>query len=419
MRIIRVSLLTEYDWELFEYAFNRGWFTTVLGVGDAPTSRLLALVSFEPGEIKAVALLERQRRAATRKYLLKVSNFIWIDPLRLDDLKAALPSSVRRFFGLGLLGEGTGLRAMEAVKRLRPEQADEIGRLERALDRPPLRRGAAAEIVAMEKDAVGVALDIAGFDRSPIGEIGEVDDEEETPFLGRLQRASLVEDQIINHDAGVFADWDLVRQSVVGATDFELEGKRLTVINVNRLAPEHSLGVDLIYYHHTYEAFVLVQYKRMRREEIDEQERLVYRPDAHHREQVAQMRQLDTLAADPVAPREYRLNPEACYFKICNPETLDPYATALLPGMYLPLELSELLIDSGEIAGPAGGPAFSYETVERRLSNTLFTDLVQAGWVGTRGDVSAQLRPIVEFMVENGRSVVLAVESVRGAQDAS
>lgn len=408
--VIRVFLLIEHDGELFEYAFNRGWFTTVLGVGDAPTSRLLALVSFEPGEIKAVALLERQRRAATRKHLLKVSNFVWIDPLSLDDLEAALPTSVRRFFGLGLFGEGTGIRAMEAVKRLRPAQANEIGRLERALDVPPVRRGAAAEIVAMEKDAVGVALDIAGFDRAPIGEIGEVDEEEETPFLGRLRRASLVEDQIINHDAGVFADWDLARQSVVGATDFEQDGKRLTVINVNRLAPEHSLGVDLVYYHHTYEAFVLVQYKRMRREEIEEQERLVYRPDAHHRDQVAQMRQLGT-AADPTVPKEYRLNPDACYFKLCNPETLDPYSTALLPGMYLPLELSEFLIDSGAISGPGGGPAFSYETVERRLSNTLFTDLVQAGWVGTRGDVSARLRPIIEFMVENGRSVVLAMES--------
>jgi len=410
--------LIEHDWELFEYAFNRGWFTTVLSVVDAPTSRLLALVSFESGEIKAVALLERQRRAATRKHLVKVSNFIWIDPLSLDDLEAALPSSVRRFFGLGLLGKGTGLRAVETIKHLRPEQAEEIKRLEGALDRPPLRRGSAAEIVAMEKDAVGVALDIAGLDRAPIGEVGEVDEEEETPFLGRLQRASLVEDQIINHDATVFADWDLVRQSVVGATDFEQDGKRLTVINVNRLAPENSLGVDLIYYHHAYEAFVLVQYKRMRREEIEERERLVYRPGAHHRDQVAQMRQLGT-PADPTTPREYRLNPDACYFKICNPETLDPYSTALLPGMYLPLELSELLIDSGEIAGPGGGPAFSYETVARRLSNTLFTDLVQTGWIGTRGDVSARLRPIVEFMVENGRSVVLAVESTGGEQNAS
>jgi hypothetical protein len=413
MRVIRVSLLSERDAELFEYAFNRGWFTTVMRVGDAPTSRLLALVSFDPGEIKAVALLERQRRAATRKHLVRVSNFIWIDPLSLDHLQAALPASVRRYFGIGLLGKGTGLRTMETVKQLRPEQADEIGRLERELDRPPMRSGAAAEIVAMEKDAVGVALDIGGFDRAPIGELREVDDEEETPFLGRLERASLLEDQIINHDAGVFADWDVVRQSVVGAVDFEQDGRRLTVINVNRMAPEHSLGVDLVYYHHTYEAFVLVQYKRMRREEVEEQERVVYRPDAHHRDQVAHMRRLGT-PPDPVTPKEYRLSPDGCYFKICNPETLDPYTTALLPGMYLPLELSELLIDSGEIAGPGGGPAFSYDTVERRLSNTLFTELVQAGWIGTRGNVSALLRPIVEFMVETGRSVVLAVGSPRG-----
>ena len=60
-----------------------------------------------------------------------------------------------------------------------------------------------------------------------------------------------------------------------------------------------------------------------------------------------------------------------------------------------------------------------FHMVERRLSNTLFTELVQAGWVGTRGDLSARLRPIVEFMVESGRSVVLAVESTGSEENAS
>jgi hypothetical protein len=418
MRVIRVFVLIEGDGELYEYARNRGWFTTVAGLEEAPAQPFLGLVGFERGSIQAVALIERHHRVATRKHLLRVSKFSWFDSLLLSELQKAMTANVRRFLAEGLLGKGTGRKAIETLQTLRPDIADEIAALERRMERRPPRRGAGAAILAMEKDAVGVALDIAGLDRAPIAEWAESEGETSLHFLAHLPRASLREDQIINHDVGVFGDWEVVKRSAVGAVEFEKDGRRLTVINVNRLPPENSLGVDLIYYNQAYEAFVLVQYKRMHRETGGAVEKAVYRPDSNHQAQIDAMRQIGVGGA-PLTHRQFRLDSRSCYFKICAPETLDPYTTNLLPGMYLPLDLFELLIEDGTVVGSGGGASFSYENVERRFSNTLFVNLVEAGWIGSSGEVTERLRPAIEFMVESGRSVVLAVESTSGEQDAS
>ncbi len=414
--VMRVILQIETDSDIYEYARNRDWFTTVVGAADLIGEQLIVLVGFEEGQVEAAALLERQRRVATRKHLTRVSDFVWFDPLPVAELRDALPGGVQRHLRSGLLPLATGTRAIEALRALRPDIDDELSLLERRLQRPGVRRRSGIETVAMERDAVGLALDIAKLDRKPISEWTDREgDGHAAPFLTGMRQAQLREDQIVNHDVGVFGDWEVIRRSAVGAVEFEQDGRRLTVVNVNRMATENTLGVDLVYFHETFNAFVLVQYKRMHRETIDGVPRSVYRLDGNHEEQVRRMRDIG-IADAPEDPRGYRLSAASCYFKLCNPETLDPYTTKLLPGMYLPLDYFELLRSSGAVTGPQGGVVFSYENVERRIANSLFVDLVQDGWVGSNGEVTERLRPIVEFMVENGRSVVLAVESERGAE---
>jgi hypothetical protein len=46
--------------------------------------------------------------------------------------------------------------------------------------------------------------------------------------------------------------------------EFQQGPRKLTVINVNRSGVEHALGVDLVYYNHEFDSYVLVQYKRMK-----------------------------------------------------------------------------------------------------------------------------------------------------------
>jgi hypothetical protein len=410
---MRVLVHTEQDPELFEYAQNRDWFTTVLGVGEVSAQPMIGLISFDGYSVAAAALVERKARVATRKHLVRISRFVWIEEVPFAELQAALPSTVRRFFGLGALTAGTAAQTVPTLLGLRPHSAEQIMELVAQLERPRRAALRGGEILAMEKDAIVVAMDIAGIDRGAIQDWSApedgAEDEGAAYFLSGLQQAQLREDQIINHDVGVFGDWEVVRRSAVGSVEFEREGHRLTVINVNRMAVETALGVDLIYHHETYDAFVMVQYKRMHSETVDGVKQAVYRPDANHQGQVENMRSIGV--AEPTDdPAEYRLNHGPCYFKLCNPETLDPYTTELLKGMYLPLEYFEALRLSGAVGGTRGGVAFSYENVHRRFSNSRFIDLVQHSWVGSSGKISEQLRTAVEFMVEHGRSVILAVE---------
>lgn len=261
----------------------------------------------------------------------------------------------------------------------------------------------------MEKDAVGLALDFTGMNRSPIQ---RWDGSTDSGFLAGLQSLSLREDPIIQHDAGVFGDWDVLRgESVVGSTVFEQHGAKLTVLNVNRLPLEEALGVDLVYYHERYRAFVLVQYKRMK------QERSlgwVYRPDANHQREVARMKTIPVAEPRPLDAWSYRLNFGACFFKLCKSVTFDPHTTALLPGMYLPLEYFAAAESSAR--GPQEGVAYGYSTLPRHLNNTQFVDLVQDGWVGTAGDVSDELREFVRALLVDGRSVVVAVGEHRNGR---
>ena len=102
----------------------------------------------------------------------------------------------------------------------------------------------------------------------------------------------------------------------------------------------------------------------------------------------------------------YRLDPGACFFKLCESVVFDPYAAELLQGMYLPL--GYLIACAPSAKGERGGLAYGYATVPRHLNNTLFVQLVQDGWIGSAGTVSDDLRAFVEARVRDGRSVMLA-----------
>ena len=76
------------------------------------------------------------------------------------------------------------------------------------------------------------------------------------------------EDSIIVDDLEVFPGWDLIGRMRPSGRVFQDAGtgRRLTVLLANKNAIELTTGVDLVYFIHRYSAFVLVQYKHVRRE---------------------------------------------------------------------------------------------------------------------------------------------------------
>ena len=55
----------------------------------------------------------------------------------------------------------------------------------------------------------------------------------------------------------------VARRDVIGSVVLTDGNEYLTILNCNRQPLEQTLGVDLVYYSHRFDSFVLVQYKRM------------------------------------------------------------------------------------------------------------------------------------------------------------
>jgi len=307
---------------------------------------------------------------------------------------------------------GTWRSLIETLKALRPACANDLEHLDR------LRRSGSREyeperfsVPAQEKDAIGVALDMAGLGRSPESLVWAAEDPTlPAPFIRGLKSAALIEDLMVGHDARVFPAWSVVRQYQVGAVEFGNSNRSLTVVNVNRTRIEKTLGVDLVYYHHNYRSFVLVQYKRML---TGEGRQPAFRPanDDSYRLELQRMLEFEQQHSYDAAPtklEEYRLHRGPFYFKLCPSVSFEPLSSELIRGMYLPLDYWQLLMNTGGAVGPRGGWAVTYDSAGRHLHNTMFTDLVGSGWIGSRLDVTTALEELVAALLEAKHSVVLA-----------
>jgi hypothetical protein len=187
------------------------------------------------------------------------------------------------------------------------------------------------------------------------------------------------------------------------------EGKRkLSVANVNRHPIERTIGVDLVYWHHDHDCFVTVQYKRMT---VEGRRTPGYRPDGQCRAEQRRMEafcKANSSPADHDDPSDYRLNPCPFYFKLCPDVSYEPSSTSLLTGMYIPLDLWQVIVGSPGIRGPRDGLRITYDNVPRRLNNSLFARLVQSGLIGSRGATTKALRTLIEGLLTAKHSVVVA-----------
>lgn len=324
-------------------------------------------------------------------------------PLSLDDLRESVPRNVQQYVGLGSMPETTSLAVLEAVKRLRPEARAAINRLSLPRSLPGWLYREEGEVVGYERDAVQLATRFAGVeDMQVLGTWEPTDDP--TPFLTNLEGATVREDTILQSDMNVFGDWTRLDQYQTGAVLFGKGRRRLVVVNVNRTPLEETLGVDLIYYAHQYDAYVLVQYKMLRRET----DAYVYRPagDKSIEDEIKRMSVIPEGKWDS-KPGNYRLGPSACYFKFCYTR-VSPMDSTLARGLYVPLEFWKSLIGSGELVGPKGGVVLHSDHLPRHLSNTDFVALVKEGWIGSRGATSDLLQQVISESLHSGRSVTLA-----------
>ena len=396
----------------------RDWrFTDTVSTPDwEPHDVELCFLALTPTHINFAALARRGRAVASAKAQIVFTDFVPLPNLALGRLQAAirvrlLPHTIRSASGYGRrVPPAIWTRLFTAIKELCPEQAselDDLDRLRQSAQQP--YGGPAVSTVAWERDAVGVALDVFGAKRASIlARWSPSASQGIPPFVKGLGATTVREDSILGYDAATLPGWAQLKRYVQGIVTFAKRSEYLTVVNVNRTPLETTLGVDLIYYHHVYKSYVLVQYKRMLKESTD----FVYRPtDKSYSRELERMRAFRAAYPDSgaaTAVDAYRLDPSGFYFKLCPAETITPLDGTLVEGKYYPLAYWELLTSDGALHGTRGGLRVANRATKRHFSNTLFVNLVQAGWIGTRGVSSVALTAILSEALDNGRSVILA-----------
>lgn len=266
----------------------------------------------------------------------------------------------------------------------------------------------AHNIVEHERDALALALRITSIDPSPLSRWYPRPQPE--PFLSGIDHAVLTEDQLIGNDMAVFGDWTYRETKGLIATFSNMKGRQLTVLNVNRTNLETTLGADLIYYNKEYNAFTIVQYKRMRpQKSAVSDSAATYYPnsDRNLKKQLKRMARLEKVPPGAnLSSADYRLGSRFCYIKVCKPfyefSSAKPSA-----GMYFDMELWNLM--ERECASNQENFVVRYEPQIRYLTNTTFASMVGDGWIGSRNLGSTQIAAYIESSLSGCRSVTLTL----------
>jgi hypothetical protein len=378
---------------------------------------LIVFASFTPGEITHVARGRKGVASGTRLVRLNLEDMQeLIAPVSMRRLLSAIPAKfraavARRFQGGGLLSPAAFQQVLAAMMTLAPDVADRLARFSDERTRrlaqlsPEVRRN-----LAQQKESVGLALKLAGFDPRELLAWRPPSDGVPASFLDGLPGARVREDAMIAHDLDHVPGFDSLKRYPFAARVFEREGSRLTVILANKLPLEQQFGADLLYYNEAYRAFVMVQYKAMEKRAAGKAEFRL--PDAQLDVEIARMTAtINSLAEIPrdSSRDSFRLHEGPFFLKLCSRHVFNPDDGGLFPGMYLPLDYWRRLVEDEATLGERGGRLVTFENVGRRLSETDFISLVAGGWVGSDAAQSNVLEQIVRDVIESGKAVALAV----------
>ena len=405
--------------------YHQGQYSTTVVSGNVhPRDAELILVSLFGSSIDYLGISQRGRRAATGKVALTISNLFKLDEIRCQSLRKLLPPKFADRFtpptteGVWRPTPKLWEAILDAIGRQGELVAsgihDRLALVELSKQRPH-RTEHGLDIC--ERDAIAIATEAWGGRSARqrlLREANPTSSDKRAPFLSKIGGYRTREDLLIHHDQITFPGMSLESKDIIGAVVLSKPSGRdkLTVIECNRQPLEESLGVDLIYYNHHYDSFVLVQYKRLSMRGGSQPE---YRPsnDGSHDGEISRMENAQHHFGTP-DPRSgttvdaYRLSPDAFYIKLCKSDLRPTLDTGLVSGMYFPLKLWKSYLDSEYTRGERGATVFTWNRCPKYLSNTGFTDLLRDGWIGTSGAQSELLQQIIESVLENGRMAIVA-----------
>ena len=384
----------------------------------------LVVISMTGESADYLGIARAGARIATGQKRVAVFHLIDLNELLLMDLRATLPKrfSNREFCADRVNRPSPRLweELLRAITILRPAIESEIPKLNNLVSElveGNLKRDGGLEV--FERDAIASAIQVFGgtkLRKQVLRTVGPAEEQQPASFLLRLNQVSLREDPQVIHDAATFPGTHILRRYVVGAVELgNNQGERLTILNCNRQPLEATLGVDLIYYAHSYDSFVLIQYKRM-----TQQSRSVvaYRPsgDKNYDSELARMAEVEKMLvanSNKQCDRlsDFRLSNEPLFFKLCESKAKAALDEGMVSGMYVPLALWQRFMGSADSKGKRGGISVGWNNAPRHFSNSEFTSLLRRGWIGSSGRQSKLLSEIIEEILNSDHMLVFAATS--------
>ncbi len=387
--------------------------------------RELFFITLDGENIIACSMAQKGRRVVTGKSKVDFKEFVNFSPgFNISQLSKKIASNLRQHFIRSTSGDGgmippkTWKALLIAIKESDPESYEKIIELYRRREDRWIKAGENG-VRSHRKDASSVALSLAQIDplnrytelrvsRNNEAKGNELDDLV-PPFLQGIESRVLLEDQMINHDSGLFDNWIKQNNVLPDITaQFRNGDKVVTISNFNRHKVEQQLGVDLLYYNHHYNSYALIQYKRL------DSEKKIYRPTGSvYEKEYNNMKRLvqETEQKYDSAKGlfDYRLSNMFCYFKLCEAKAINQFSNELITGMYFPLDLWELLLSTDYTKGKKGGTVIGYEQSRGRyLNNTEFIDLFKKGWIGSSDITSDMISEIINTILDSKHSLILA-----------
>ena len=376
----------------------------------------LSIVSVESDEILYLAVATATAMISDLELKCQIGPVKRLNtPLKISDLIDSIAPRFRRYvsiptYRVTTVPEKTWDTIIESLISLGNIRDNDIEELRATMDsRTESAQRSLPDAVAFERDAIATAFEIFSGGLARKAYISSSTPVPDAPFIQRLCHRDLnvIEDTMIFHDILSFPVLIALQTALVGAVKLTTQSGTLTVLNANRTRIERTLGVDLVYYNHQFNSFVLVQYKRLRGGENP-----VYRPtnDNSLTREIERMRAFER-GMIPIEQnyRSYRLIESPFFFKLCKSQTTGDWNGRMLPGMFFPLSLWDLLMQSESVIGVHGGTAIGFDSAKRRFNNTEFIQLVKQGWIGTTNADSERINNIIVEQLDAGHSIIAAV----------
>ena len=375
----------------------------------------IAFISEKPNEINFVASFKKNKTAATNKikvsfdFVIKLGTPLTVDYI-IQDCNTAMRNSIKAVFddNSNRIRYITQNQLKAIISALHKKDENYIDQIKRILYRNiKLNNNSNREyITSTERDALGLVYRINGFTHE-IDNIKNwnVSDMATPDYLRGLATVNVREDQLIMSDMRCFGDFKVIREFMPTTCILTDGKKRISIMYANRTVIENNMGVDLIYHDNINRTYIFVQYKRL----TERSNKYIYYPssDSSLGKELKLMSDLEMkLTKDE---NDYRLNDQVFYFKFCN-ERQNIQTKELSSGFYLPKDYFLLINELQK--EESGHVNISYDTVTRYLTNTVFIELIQYGLIGTKVNDANLISKIINELLANKKSLILATTSL-------